>query len=959
MAAKLEGGAYLSSFVDAVLEKLSPILEDDDFVLEGSDSALELLGRLERSLFDVGSVLDDAELKQFSDKKVKKWLVDLQDALYKADDLLDELATRAATATQRSSAINVIEKTVATLESVVKRKGYLRLLPKESAKMDISSWRIPSTSLVVSTDIFGRDQDKENIIKLLLDDTCDVGSPVTVIPIVGMGGIGKTTLAQLVYSDVKVVGKFDTRAWVCVAENPDPVNVTKTIIGAIDSCPASITMESEFWLLGQQLECLRVLSFKYIFLKSLPDSVGELIYLRYLNLSFTLIETLSESICKLCNLQTLKLRKCLRLKMLPSCMQDLLNLCHLDIRGASRLKEMPKGMSKLKHLNFLSDYIVSEQEENGMRELGTLDNLHGSFCISNLENVKNSGEALKAKMGNKKHINTLKLKWVPDGDIDDIGIERDILDKLQPHENLNKLSIKGYPGERFPDWLGFSCYSNMTKLSLDCCMNCCELPSLGQLPSLQHLEFSDLDRLDKIGLEFYNKNNGSFQQETPFKSLETLKIEYMYCWREWHFPDEILSIRNCPVLSGDLPAHLPALEEFTIDRCSELACSLPRAPKLQQLYLESSPVFTNNGEPQKLVISETQLAQSVLEYLPHIQPPSVQCLEIKDCRSAISISADYLPSSLQYLRISDCSKLTFLDQLQHKSLREIYVEGCDSLKLLPLGDFPNLKKLMISKCQSMECVVVPQALPSLQYLSISECPSLVSLPALTLTVPQLEELHICDCPEINCFAEEFLPPSLKTLEVTKCQKLASWITSKGLQSEGLTHLWLGPCFDVKSFPREALILSNFPNLETLDCKGLHHLTSLKSLAITDCEKLENITEQHLLASIEHIYIGEECPLSREVAEKYPEINCKIGEGGIALAEAVHGSAPDIAGKNSANPTALLLSGVSILCHLNLHDKVDQIQNAILDTIAEGKYRTADLGGKAKTTEFTNAIIDHL
>ncbi|RYR40637.1 hypothetical protein Ahy_A09g046386 isoform B [Arachis hypogaea] len=88
-------------------------------------------------------------------------------------------------------------------------------------------------------------------------------------------------------------------------------------------------------------------------------------------------------------------------------------------------------------------------------------------------------------------------------------------------------------------------------------------------------------------------------------------------------------------------------------------------------------------------------------------------------------------------------------------------------------------------------------------------------------------------------------------------------------------------------------------------------------------------------------------------------SCKIGEGGIALAEAVPGSAPDIAGKNSANPTTLLLSGVSILRHLNLHDKPDQIQNAILDTIAEGKYRTADLGGKAKTTEFTNAIIYHL
>ncbi|XP_042016933.1 isocitrate dehydrogenase [NAD] catalytic subunit 5, mitochondrial-like [Salvia splendens] len=75
----------------------------------------------------------------------------------------------------------------------------------------------------------------------------------------------------------------------------------------------------------------------------------------------------------------------------------------------------------------------------------------------------------------------------------------------------------------------------------------------------------------------------------------------------------------------------------------------------------------------------------------------------------------------------------------------------------------------------------------------------------------------------------------------------------------------------------------------------------------------------------------------------------IGEGGIALAEAVHGSAPDIAGKNLANPTALLLSSVSMLRHLKLHHKADRIQDAVLKTIAEGKYRTGDLGGKATTT----------
>lgn len=64
-------------------------------------------------------------------------------------------------------------------------------------------------------------------------------------------------------------------------------------------------------------------------------------------------------------------------------------------------------------------------------------------------------------------------------------------------------------------------------------------------------------------------------------------------------------------------------------------------------------------------------------------------------------------------------------------------------------------------------------------------------------------------------------------------------------------------------------------------------------------------------------------------------------------------------QNLANPTALLLSSVTMLRHLELHDKAERIQNAILDTIAEGKYRTADLGGKSSTTDFTRAICDHL
>lgn len=74
---------------------------------------------------------------------------------------------------------------------------------------------------------------------------------------------------------------------------------------------------------------------------------------------------------------------------------------------------------------------------------------------------------------------------------------------------------------------------------------------------------------------------------------------------------------------------------------------------------------------------------------------------------------------------------------------------------------------------------------------------------------------------------------------------------------------------------------------------------------------------------------------------------------------VHGTAPDIAGKDLANPTALLLSSVMMLQHMGLGDYGKRIEKACLDVIREGKYRTGDLGGQAKCSEFTNEICSKL
>jgi len=75
----------------------------------------------------------------------------------------------------------------------------------------------------------------------------------------------------------------------------------------------------------------------------------------------------------------------------------------------------------------------------------------------------------------------------------------------------------------------------------------------------------------------------------------------------------------------------------------------------------------------------------------------------------------------------------------------------------------------------------------------------------------------------------------------------------------------------------------------------------------------------------------------------------------AMFEAVHGSAPDIADMNLANPTALLLSGLMMLDHIGERQRAEKIRAALGHVLAEGKVRTRDLGGTASTTEFTDAI----
>ncbi|PNX95127.1 disease resistance rpp13-like protein 1-like [Trifolium pratense] len=581
----------------------------------------------------------------------------------------------------------------------------------------------------------------------------------------------------------------------------------------------SSSITSMVSILLPKLKRLRVLSLSHYPITKLPDSIGNLLHLRYLDLSYTGIECLPDSISTLYNLETLLLSSCRSLTMLPENMSNLVNLRQLDISGCT-VTQMPAKFGKLKSLQVLTSFVIGNKRGSKISELGELSNLHGALLIGGLQNVVDPTEAFDANLKRKKYLREVEFKWTTL--THDQESETNVLDMLEPHKNVERLKIQNFGGNKLPNWLGSSSFSNMVFLHLANCENCKSLPSLGQLSSLTELCISNMKSLQKVGQEFYGNGIESF------KLLKILKFEDMPNWEEWspnrfeengQFPSlRELYIERCPKLTTKLPDHLPSLDKLVITTCQALTNPMPCVPRLRELVLTGCDALSS-------------LSKKMMQ-----GNKCLQFMVISNCSSLVNISMDSLPSTLRSLEIYECRNLQLfhsessMQQSQcYSALEKLHLKcSCDSLISFPLLLFNKLEDLHIQDCSNLEFISpAPNSLPCFRKLKLKQCSKLAQLPEGGLHAPKLESLSISKCVD---FSSEI-----------------SW----GLQT--MTSL-------------TSLRISGLPSLTSLEHTGVQYLTSLKSLKIKDCANLGSLPLDKLVISLSHLTIRA-CPLLKVLYEK--------------------------------------------------------------------------------------------
>ncbi|KAL5728748.1 hypothetical protein ACHQM5_001794 [Ranunculus cassubicifolius] len=517
-------------------------------------------------------------------------------------------------------------------------------------------------------------------------------------------------------------------------------------------------------VLCQQLRYLRVLDMSSSGCDEVSNEVGNLLHLRYLDLSKNpSLRELPDKMCDLYNLQTLKLNWCASLCKLPEGIGKLSNLRYIEVENTDKLTYFPKNIGKLCMLRTLCKFPMTGAGKGcGIEDLEKIDFLQGRLVISGLRHVGSVNAAKSAGLLKKKSLSSLKLDFGYFLDVDEDVREEDIrrmegiLEALKPDQNLQGLAIRCFPGSVFPLWTSAeSSLCNVVKLELQTCKKCTQLPALGSLGSLENLYIEGLGSVEHIGAEFYGV------EEISFPALKTLAFVSM----------EELETLEIPFLN--FKKVMPRLCELKIESCKKLLGlpALGRLESLESLYIGRLESVEDIGTEFYGVEAGVGLEEISF---PMLKSLSFTYMEgWKNWEVPFSNFKRVMPR-LTELKMESCEKLMGLPALGRlESLESLVILELSSVKSLgieflgggeePNGGsiqqqqlsetvFPSLTALMFRGMKEWEEWNFPlsshhqnkdvQIMPHICELEIGYCPKLKALPFALGKLQSLKSLYI-------------------------------------------------------------------------------------------------------------------------------------------------------------------------------------------------------------------------
>ncbi|KAF2307983.1 hypothetical protein GH714_034069 [Hevea brasiliensis] len=480
--------SFAFNVAQKVLEKLASKAYQEISIAWGVQGELK---KLEDVLMTIKAVLLDAEEKQVSNNDVRVWLIKLKDVLYDAEDVLDEFECE----TQRKQLLKLYGSTAKKVGRFFSSSNPLAFSFKMGHK--IKQIREQLDEIASHKAKFHLNERDETLQKP------NDGGKIDVIPIVGIGGLGKTALSKLVYNDKRVQIIFNLRCGNNLNHHTH-----------LKECPPSVISRLHFtspWSfhLLQDFEHVRTALFmatKKISQSALDLCLSRLKYLRMLNLSESKLEVPLERIGSLKHLRLLFLPE---IEKVPNSICKLQNLQSLLLRA----EELPNDIRYLISLRFL--IFSTKQKCLAKNGLGCLTSLRFLFIggCENLEYLCEDMQGLKhlrtliifrcesliSLPQSMKYLTALETLHIEDSENLKLTMEEGKADQDLARFSLQRLILIKLPElVEFPEWLLRGSTNTLQFLKLRRCRNLKELPAcLQNIASLQQLVIKGCNELSE------------------------------------------------------------------------------------------------------------------------------------------------------------------------------------------------------------------------------------------------------------------------------------------------------------------------------------------------------------------------------------------------------------------------------------------------------------------------------